>query len=175
MAQALATECTPALAPSSRPTQAAGPFGISIGTVCGETRRGPGRLQDVVLGEQGLRAADAGADADGEPLRVEAGVGQAGVGPGLLRGDQRDRLGAVQPAQLDPVEHLGRLDGQLGGDPDRQLLGPLLGERTHPGAAGEHGVPGRRDVPAERGRRAEPGDDDVGRVTHDQDCRLDVA
>ena len=41
VAQALAGECTPALAPSSRPTQAAGPFGISIGTVCGLTRRGP--------------------------------------------------------------------------------------------------------------------------------------
>ncbi len=41
VAQALATECTPARAPNSRPTQAAGPFGISIGMVCGETRRGP--------------------------------------------------------------------------------------------------------------------------------------
>ena len=53
VAQALAIECTPAWAPSSRPTQAAGPFGISIGTVCGLTRRGPGGLQDVVLVEQG--------------------------------------------------------------------------------------------------------------------------
>ena len=34
----------------------------------------PARLQDVVLGEQGLRAADAGADADREPLPVDAGV-----------------------------------------------------------------------------------------------------
>lgn len=41
VAHALATECTPALAPISSPTQAAGPLGISIGMVCGETRRGP--------------------------------------------------------------------------------------------------------------------------------------
>src|SRR3954469_4759488 len=41
VAQALAIECTPAWAPSSRPTQAAGPLGMSIGTVCGLTRRGP--------------------------------------------------------------------------------------------------------------------------------------
>src|SRR6188768_3866555 len=41
VAQALAIEWTPACAPSSRPTQAAGPLGISIGTVCGLTRRGP--------------------------------------------------------------------------------------------------------------------------------------
>ena len=105
--------------------------------------------------------ADAAAEADGEPLLVEPGVGQAGVGPGLLGGDQGDRLGAVEPAQPDPVEDLGGLHGELRGDPDGQLRGPLLGERTHPGAAGEHGVPGGRDVPAQRGRRAEPGDDDV--------------
>src|SRR5262245_23804308 len=41
VAQALATQCVPAFAPSSRPTQAAGPLGMSIGIVCGETRRGP--------------------------------------------------------------------------------------------------------------------------------------
>src|SRR5690349_22834170 len=41
VAQALATQCTPAWALSSRPTQAAGPLGMSIGTVCGDTRRGP--------------------------------------------------------------------------------------------------------------------------------------
>ena len=40
-AQAETGVCTPALAPSARPTSAAGPFGISIGTASGETRRGP--------------------------------------------------------------------------------------------------------------------------------------
>ena len=40
-AQALTGVCTPARACRSRPTAAAGPFGMSIGTVCGETRRAP--------------------------------------------------------------------------------------------------------------------------------------
>ncbi len=82
-----------------------------------------------------------------------------------MRGDQGDRLGTVEPAQLDAVEHLGRVDGELGRDADRQLRGPLLGQRGDTGLAGEHGVPGRRDVPAERGRRAKPGNDDVDVVS----------
>src|SRR4051794_25154170 len=41
VAQALAMARTPARAPNSRPTCAAGPFGMSMGTVCGLTRRGP--------------------------------------------------------------------------------------------------------------------------------------
>src|SRR5689334_11492169 len=40
-AQAETGVCTPARAPTARPTLADGPFGISIGTVCGETRRTP--------------------------------------------------------------------------------------------------------------------------------------
>ena len=129
VAQALATQWTPALAPSSSPTKAAGPLGMSIGTVCGRDPPGPAGLQDVVLGEQGLRAADAGADADREPLRVDA---RRRPGPASAQaccgGDERHRLGPVEPAQPDPVEHLGRVDRELRGDPDRQLLGPLLGQ-----------------------------------------------
>ncbi len=132
---------------------------------------GSGLLQDVVLAEQGLSPADAAADNDGEPLRIDSGRdrragirgsgSQAGVLPSLMRRDQRDRFGAVEPAQLDPVDHFGRLDGELRRDPYGELGGPLLGQRRDPGATGQHGVPGRRDVPAERGRRAEPGNDDV--------------
>ncbi len=40
-AQALTGVWTPARAPSSMPTAAAGPLGMSIGTVSGKTRRGP--------------------------------------------------------------------------------------------------------------------------------------
>jgi hypothetical protein len=43
-AQALTGVWTPAFAPSSSPTAAAGPFGISIGTVSGSTRRAPRSL-----------------------------------------------------------------------------------------------------------------------------------
>jgi hypothetical protein len=40
-AQALTGARTAAFAPNARPTEAAGPFGISIGTTCGDTFRGP--------------------------------------------------------------------------------------------------------------------------------------
>ncbi len=40
-AHALTGVCTPAWALTSRPTLADGPFGMSMGTVCGETRRTP--------------------------------------------------------------------------------------------------------------------------------------
>src|SRR3954454_12411480 len=40
-AQALTGACTPPLAPTARPTAAAGPLGMSIGMVKGETRLGP--------------------------------------------------------------------------------------------------------------------------------------
>src|SRR5829696_5739895 len=41
LAQALTVACTPALAPNSSPSAAPGPFGMSIGTVSGDTRRTP--------------------------------------------------------------------------------------------------------------------------------------
>jgi hypothetical protein len=44
-AQALTGECTPALAPISRLTVAAGPLGMSMGTVSGSTRRAPRSLR----------------------------------------------------------------------------------------------------------------------------------
>nr|BFE75601.1 hypothetical protein GCM10020092_089020 [Actinoplanes digitatis] len=60
----------------------------------------PEGLQDVVLGQQGLRAADAAAEADGEPLGVETGVLEAAVGPGLVaersaRSPRSGRAGAA--------------------------------------------------------------------------------
>jgi hypothetical protein len=53
---------------------AAGPFGISIGTVSGKIRRGPFSLQRVVRDEQRPDAADAGGHDDAEPLRSTSGV-----------------------------------------------------------------------------------------------------
>ncbi len=91
VAQALATQWTPALAPSSSPTTRGRAVGHEHRHGVRRDPAGPARLEDVVLGEQGLRPADAGADADRESLRVQpVAVGQAGVGPGLLGGDQRD-------------------------------------------------------------------------------------
>ena len=91
---------------------------------------------------------------------------QPGVRPGLAGGDDRHLLAPVQPAGLDPLEHLGGLHRQLRGDPHRQVepVDPLGVQPRHPRPPGEQGVPGRRGVPAERGRRAVPGDDNVSRT-----------
>src|SRR6185295_13336729 len=125
-------------------------------------RRHPARpagLQDVVLGQQGLRAADAAAHHDREAVLGHARL--AGLRPGLPGRDQRELFGPVEPAGLHAVDLLeGRLC-QLGRDAHRKLLGPVVGQLVDPGPAGEERFPGRRDVPAERGGRAEPGDDDL--------------
>ena len=74
-----------------------------------------------------------------EPFRIDGrgvrlGVGgnwaKAGVGPRLPSGDKRGGLGPVEAAQPNPVEHFARLDRELGRDTDRQLGGPLLGQRA---------------------------------------------
>src|SRR6202041_1931363 len=80
--------------------------------------------------------------------------------PRLAGGDQRELLAAVHPAGLYPAHDLHRVDSCRRGDPHRQLLGPGFGQGSHTAPPGQHRRPGRRGVPAERGRRAEPGDDD---------------
>jgi cysteine desulfurase len=82
----------------------------------------------------------------------------------------RARLGPVESAQLHPVEHLARLDRELGSDTNGQLRGPLLGQLADPGASGQHRFPGGGDISAERSRRSEPCDDDV-RLCHDDFLR----
>ena len=91
-----------------------------------------------------------------EPSRPASA--QASIG-----GDHGELRGAVEAAGLDPLEHLGRLDGDAAGDLDRQLVGPVVVEVADAGAAGEQGLPGRGDVTADGGGGAEAGDDDAGR------------
>ena len=118
--------------------------------------------------EQGDRAADAGADHDGEPLRIDhlAGLTEACVGPGLLGGNERDLLAAIQPPRLYARDHLERRHRQGSGDAHRQVVTAhpfvlVVVDALDAGAACEHRLPGRRDVPAERGGGTQPGDDDV--------------
>ncbi len=100
---------TPARAESSRPTTAAGPLGISIGMVCGLTRRGPGLAVDVPLAEQGERATDAGGDADRRAARGSTS-GVPASAHASRAAIERELLGAVELARLDPVEHVSRVD-----------------------------------------------------------------
>ena len=117
-------------------------------------------LKQVVLGEQGVGAADPGADDGAEPLEVQ--LRGAGVGPCLPGSDQRDLLAAVEPSGLHPWQDLRRFDGQLGLDPHRQfvLLHPGIGERGDAASPGEHALPGLDRCPAQWGGRADSGDDD---------------
>ena len=138
-AQAETGACTPALALNTKPTCAAGPLGISIGTVSGDTLRRPVLLQQVVLAHQGVHATDAGADDHRQPVRVDLVRAELGVLPGLLRRDQRDLLGPVQPAGLHPGQDVGRFDGQRRGEGHGQAesLDPLEVQRPRTTASGQ--------------------------------------
>src|ERR1035437_889896 len=115
-------------------------------------------LEDVVGRQRRSDAADPAGDGHPETLWVRFRGSR--VGPRLARCDRRQLLATVHPARLHAAHHLDRVDGGWGGDADRQLLRPRLREPLHAAAPGQHRRPGRRDIPAERGGRAEPGDDD---------------
>ena len=78
-------------------------------------------------------------------------------------GDHGELAGAVETAGLDPLEDLGRLDRDAAADLDRQLVDPVVGEVPDAGRAGQQGLPGGGDVPADGGGGAEAGDDYAGR------------
>ncbi|EGJ77648.1 putative 3-oxoacyl-ACP synthase II [Streptomyces sp. Tu6071] len=140
-------------------------------------------LQHVVLVQEGRHAADAGGDHGAEAVGVDRGVltglgGETGVLPRLVGRDQRELGRAVQFPRLRARQDLAGLDEDAGGDLDRQLLGPLLGEGADAGAAGEQAVPGRLRVATQRCGCADTGDDHgaIGRAhrnsfsTDTRDC-----
>ena len=70
-------------------------------------------LLDVPVAEQRLQTADSGGDGHAEPFAVDRVVlfeAEAGVRPGLHGGDHAQLGRAVQPAGLDPLQDLGRID-----------------------------------------------------------------
>ena len=83
---------------------------------------------DIPVGKQRDHPADAGGDGDAEPLAVDWVVlpqPVSGVLPGLQGGDHRQLRAAVEPARLDAFQDLGRIDGCLCRDLDRQISGPV--------------------------------------------------
>ena len=82
-------------------------------------------LQQVVVGEQRVDAADARGHRDADPVAVEVarrlGQVETAVLPGLHGRDQRELRGPVEAAGLDPLQDLGRFDRHRGSDLDRQL------------------------------------------------------
>ncbi len=115
-----------------------------------------GALQHVVLLQHRHRPAGAGADHHRDPLPVHLRTPR--VGPRLAGRDERQLLAAVQSSGLDPVHHLGRFDGELAGDPDRQFGRPLPVDRPDAAPALQHGLPGGRGGAAERGGGPQAGD-----------------
>ena len=161
---------TPAAAPSSSPTWAAGPLGMSIGIVRTATLRRPSCSSRSSWPSRVVAPPMPVPMIDGEAQPVDLRrpalggrvVAEVGVRPRLAGGDDRDLLAAVEAAGLDPLEDLGGLDGELRGDsrPAVRSVDPVLGSRREPAATGQEAVPRGRHVAAERGRRPHPGDDD---------------
>ncbi len=122
-------------------------------------------LQHVVLVEEGGHAADAGGDDGAQALGGELGglVGGrglvAGVGPGLAGRDHGELRRAVQLAGQRAGQDLAGLDGGARTDPNRQLLGPLLGQGRHTGLTGDQVLPGAGGVGAQRREGADTRDD----------------
>src|SRR5690606_33122971 len=84
---------------------------------------------------------------------------ETGVGPRLLRRDQRELRRAVQAAGLRPGDDLGGLHGHGGRDTDRLLGGPLLRQGLDTGTSGDQALPGRGCVATQRCGCADTGDD----------------
>ena len=127
-------------------------------------------LLDVPVAQQGVQTADPGGDGHAEPFPVDRIVfleAEAGVAPRLHGSDHAELGRAVQPAGLDPLQHLGRIDGGARGDPHRQIVGPGLLDLAHTGTAREQALPGAGDVAAEGSGGSQTGDDDGG-LTHGQ-------
>src|SRR3954449_6509962 len=178
---------TPARALSSRPTVAAGPLGMSIGTVCGETRRAPrsrstsycasrvstppmplatataSRSGSTVVVSPNPASAHASRAAPRKPFGLNrCGLPEPGVGPCLPRGDERKLLRPVERAGFDPVQDLGRLDRGYSRDLHRKVRGPVRVEPSYTRPSGQQRVPGAGDVTADRRGGTESGDDDIG-------------
>ena len=81
---------------------------------------------------------------------------------GLLRRGDGKPVGAVgeleELAVLDRVARVKRF--HLGGDAHRKAAGVETGDRRHPAAARQEGVPGGGGVVPKRGDQAQPGDGD---------------
>src|SRR4028119_1703014 len=137
-AQALTGVCTPARAPSSRLTAAAGPFGISIGTVSGNTRRAPfsfstsycvSRVHTPPMPEATTTPSRSPAPS-GEPASRPAPPAARGGG----RAPRREGTPPPEPRGRRHPEPLPARRGGAG-------IGPGL-------ASGDEGVLGRRVEPA---------------------------
>ncbi len=153
---------------TARPTSADGPFGISMGTVCGETRRTPfslstsywsSRVVTPPMPEAMTAPSRSGSTPAPRPRSLAALPVETGVLPGLLRGDQRELGRTVQSAGLGPRDDLGGVHGDRCGDADGLVGGPLLSRGLTPDLPATRPSRGRGCVATQRCGCADTGDD----------------
>ena len=123
----------------------------------------PPREQRAVVLEQGLDAADAGADRDARASRVAADAGAspasasasraAASASRMVRSSRRSSFGGSSPASTGPRTRAAICTGERGSKSS--------GSRATPERPVQHGLPGGGDVRTERGDAAEPRDDDM--------------
>ena len=160
-AQADTGACSPAWAPSRRPTLAAVALAISIGIGQRADPAGALLLLDVPLPEQGVQAADAGGDGDAEPVAVDRVV----VLAARSRRRAQASIAATTPSWAERSSRRASTrsstsDGSTadrGGDLGRQVVGQVgLGIRRTPDVPASRAAQVLARVPAERGGGAEP-------------------
>ena len=127
----------------------------------GADAAGPAVALNIPGADERLQPTDAGADRHPDAFGIEAAIGvEAGVSPGLEAGDHGELGGAIHLAGLDPIQHRGRIDGRLGGNPRRQAFSPLVIEGVDSAATREESLPGAGDIAAEGAGGAQARDND---------------
>jgi len=119
---------------------------------------------DLELVLPGLDPADPAAHQGADPGLVEGIKVEPGVPDRELGADERELDKAVKPPDLLFVEVGLDLDVGLGGDLDREFVGVgvVAGDPADPALARELGLVEGLGAHADRGHRAEAGDDDAG-------------
>ena len=173
-AQALTRACGRRLGRRARATTAAaGPLGISIGTVSGKTRRGPFSRERVPRVEQGPDAADAGCrrrrrGARGRSPACRRRPRPRGTRPG--RTGATGRAGGSRPWRGRPTgataSCAAKVTGQL------VLVHPVLVSVRAPDRPARMASQVSGDVAAEGGGGTESGDDDASLLRHGLSCSL---
>ena len=115
-------------------------------------------MQRLLLRVDGVDAADAGADDDASLVLVD--VAQSAVRHGFVGCEQCELTDTVEAVRVRIVDigDLEVLDFTTDAGPERCGIEGI--DRGHPGAARGDAVPERLATDADRGDRAETGDDD---------------
>ena len=125
-----------------------------------------GSAVTVYLPELAEAEARLAASHHASPARRVAGLRpDPGIAQSLLGRGEGQNVGAVgvleELAVFDRVAGVQRF--HLGRNAHRKAAGVEMGDRRHPAAARQEGLPGGGDVVPERGHEAQPGDGDPAR------------